>query len=216
MTIVQKESSVCFQTENQCDLQAIHQPDYQIGVWKRRLTPALEMEAEVLAHRDFEAFHFSGSCDNLLTELATFSDDYRLSFSKTLQTDIHQLARWFATLLGTSSVRVLFGRITGDMCQRFHTDIVNLRLLCTYYGPGTLWAEPTAIEEKHVVRGTNEQMIKDPGGIHQVSTGYVALLKGALHEQSQLGGVLHRSPSIQEFGLNRLLLRIDGSRFLDI
>jgi len=208
--------SVELRSEERADLQAIHEAKYQIGIWERTLSSTLNGETATLAQKYFDAFQFLGNCDDLATALCTFSEKYHLHLSATLQQDVVQLAKWFVMLVNVPNVRVLFGRVTGDMCQRFHTDIVRLRLLCTYHGPGTLWAEPDAIEEKHIARGINEQMIKNENGIHQVATGHVALLKGALHDYSQFGAVLHRSPSIEEFGLERLILRMDTNRLLDI
>jgi len=201
--------SNCLERTKRTDLEAIHDPAYQIGIWARTLSPDLQAEALALAQQDFEAFRFSGDYRDLTTALAEHSENQRMSAD--LQDDICMQGRWFAALTNAVSIRLLLGRVTGNMCKRFHTDVVKLRLLCTYYGPGTLWAEPDAIDKKYVSKGTNEQMIKDASLVHQVATGHVALLKGALHEQSAFGAVLHRSPSIEEFGQSRLILRIDAN-----
>lgn len=203
--------SICLERTKRTDLEAIHDPAYQIGIWARTLSPDLQAEALVLAKQDFEAFRFSGDHRDLEMALAEHSESQEIQISADLRDDICMQAQWFADLTNATSIRLLLGRVTGNMCRRFHTDVVKLRLLCTYYGPGTLWAEPNAIEEKYMSKGTNEQMIKDASLVHQVATGHVALLKGALHEQSAFGAVLHRSPSIEEFGQSRLVLRIDAN-----
>ncbi len=212
--MIDTDSSIkanCLEGTQGTDFKAIHSPAYQIGIWKRTLPRDLQAEAMALAQQDFEAFRFSGDPCDLATVLSEHSENQSIRISADLQDDICMQAQWFAELTNATSIRLLLGRVTGNMCRRFHTDVVKLRLLCTYYGPGTLWAAPDAIDEKYVSRGTNEQMIKDASLVHQVATGHVALLKGALHEQSAFGAVLHRSPSIKEFGQSRLILRIDAN-----
>jgi hypothetical protein len=206
---------VCLQGSTWSDLQSIHEADYQIGVWQRELSPELQHEAADLVQKELEPFRFSGTLDQLAKELPQYFILSSSSLSTSLQDDLFQLANQFRALSGAGEIRLFFGRVTGDMCRRFHTDIVSLRLLCTYYGPGTLWAPPGIVNEKYLNRGDNVQMISDEAGIQQLAVGEVGLLKGALHEQSRFGAVLHRSPSIEEFGLARLLLRVDTPSVLD-
>ena len=100
------------------------------------------------------------------------------------------------------------------MCRKFHTDINDLRLLCTYIGPGTLWLPDEAVDLKALQKGGDEQaLVVDEQQIQQVSTGDVVILKGALYPEAN--PILHRSPSIEESGEKRLLLRIDTNEFLN-
>eukprot|EP01023_Acetabularia_acetabulum_P017422 TRINITY_DN18690_c4_g1_i1.p2 TRINITY_DN18690_c4_g1~~TRINITY_DN18690_c4_g1_i1.p2 ORF type:complete len:126 (-),score=13.29 TRINITY_DN18690_c4_g1_i1:296-673(-) len=92
-------------------------------------------------------------------------------------------------------------------CTRLHQDKVNLRVLCTYCGPGTLYIP-------------DEQVIRFPKFLHavkrcnftesdvvQVQPGDLLFLKG----EGLLGragcGAIHRSPDMQENDV-RLLLTI--------
>lgn len=205
MTTIFKTAHSLLQSTNRDALSGIHQPDYQIGIWQRSPEPGLAAEAKALAESQWAGLRFSGEVLALPEALAV---PY---LSLALQADALSLAEWFAHLCGTAQVRLFFGSVRSDMCRRFHTDMVSLRLLCTYAGPGTLWAETAAVSAKHLAKGSNEQIIEDVSGVHQVPTGQVCLLKGALHEHSRHGAVLHRSPSIEEEGQARLILRIDAN-----
>jgi len=198
----------CLISKEQGDLHYIHLPEYQIGVWDRSLPAELKLESEELLNSNWKEFRFTGPAELLSDNLQS------AKIGLSLQTDLLALASWFARLVDNQPLRLYFGKVQKDMCRRFHTDINSLRLLCTYSGPGTLWVRPDAVDQSRVAKGTNEEMIKDPTGVHQANEGDVLLIKGALHESSQYGGALHRSPAVEEAGQSRLLLRIDtGSAF---
>ncbi len=97
------------------------------------------------------------------------------------------------------------------MCRKFHTDINDLRLLCTYAGPGTLW-----VAEDENNRDYDEEHIGEVR-IHQADTGDILILKGALYPKGK--PVVHGSPTIEETDgkrlCERLLLRLDTNSFLD-
>ncbi len=193
----------CLQSENRAALRSIHESEYQAGLW-RRVLPATLTEASLdLINSDWESFRFSGPVEELPARLE------QTGIYPLLRAEVLSQAKWFAALMDNQPLQLFFGKVQKDMCRRFHTDINTLRLLCTYHGPGTLWVRPDAIDHQKVAKGTNEEMVKDPGGVFQADAGEVLLIKGALHEQSQYGAALHRSPAVQQSGESRLLLRID-------
>lgn len=128
-----------------------------------------------------------------------------------LLNDLSTLLKSFEVTSKATQFRVLLSCIETDMCSRFHTDINELRLLCTYYGPGTLWL-PEEGENRHAYNSgePNKQIIQNPKLIQQANTGDVLILKGALYPNAK--AVIHRSPSIQKKGEKRLLLRIDMNK----
>jgi hypothetical protein len=192
----------CLKSSEREKLAFIHQPDYQIGVWERNLPESLMTEVKSMLNSDWKEFRFSGTVNTLAQHL----ESSRLEPG--LQMDVLHLANWYSKLMEGLPLRLFLGKVEHSMCRRFHTDINDLRLLCTYQGPGTLWVRPDAIRKEKVAKGTNEEMIKDPSGVHQANPGEVLLIKGALHEQSTHGSTLHRSPALEP-GQVRLLLRID-------
>ncbi|MEO1712076.1 MAG: DUF1826 domain-containing protein, partial [Bacteroidota bacterium] len=125
-----------------------------------------------------------------------------------LYEDISTLLNLFEDLTEASSFRLLLTTVTSDMCRKFHTDVNDLRMLCTYIGPGTLWLPDEAILQ---AKGRDLQI--DNRKIQQVATGDVVVLKGALYPEAT--PILHRSPAIEEAGETRIVLRIDTNEFLN-
>ncbi|MEM7381676.1 MAG: DUF1826 domain-containing protein, partial [Bacteroidota bacterium] len=98
--------------------------------------------------------------------------------------------------------------------SRFHTDINELRMLCTYVGAGTLWLPDDAVDRNAYLSGKdNKDIVPDKNLIQQVCTGDVLILKGALYPGST--PILHRSPSVTENDEERILLRIDINESLN-
>ena len=92
------------------------------------------------------------------------------------------------------------------MCRKFHTDVNDLRMLCTYVGQGTLWLPDEAVKNEEY-RTRRDEIVIDEDLIQQALTGDVLILKGALYPEAN--AVIHRSPTIEETNERRLLLRID-------
>ena len=114
----------------------------------------------------------------------------------TMMQDIHLLTGLFAVVSRQVTVRLRLECVTDDACTRWHVDAVPLRLLCTYYGPGTEW-----------LAGDDEASV--PG---EVGSPCVALLKGRGFPGEPEGGCLHRSPALSRRPVSqrsRLLLCID-------
>jgi hypothetical protein len=85
--------------------------------------------------------------------------------------------------------------VRDDACARFHVDNVRARLLCTYRGPGTEYADLAAAAA-------------GPEG--RLARGAVAVFRGLRWEGAGVG-LLHRSPPIDGTGATRLLLAIDAA-----
>ena len=96
------------------------------------------------------------------------------------------------------------------MCRKFHTDINDIRLLCTLSGEGTLWLPEFNVNREALdTQKDNEDIVIDPSYIMQAPENSAVLLKGALYPKSGTRAIVHRSPTIEESGEKRLLLRID-------
>jgi len=108
--------------------------------------------------------------------------------------DALHLARRYAALARTTRMRLRIDHVTGDRCRKFHIDQLELRLLCTYAGPGVEWR----------IHGNNT--------IHRAPTGAAVMLRGAMRNHPSLIPVLHRSPPITHLASTlqrRLVLTID-------
>lgn len=123
--------------------------------------------------------------------------------------DIVRQLSLFSQIAQSTSYRLLLATIKSSMCRKFHTDINDLRLLCTYSGLGTLWLTEDNVNRKALdTYGDNECIVLDESRIQQAETGSIVILKGAIYPQEGTVSIVHRSPSIEETGQRRLLLRI--------
>lgn len=189
------------------ELQHIHLQTKNIAVWERE-NPLQEQLCLSLMDTLTRPFSASGSTDEIEAALA----DYFAGFGTEaflLQRDIQRLLQVFSEITEATTFKVLFVVVNTNMCRKFHTDINDLRLLCTYHGPGTLWlAEDDAAQYE----SDNEAGFADRA--HQVKAGQVTILKGALYPSDYVSACVHRSPTVEETGERRLLLRIDTNEFL--
>jgi len=134
-----------------------------------------------------------------------------------LGSDVLMLLELFQEILPSATMQVYMARVESDMCRRYHADYNILRLLCTYEGPGTLWLPDQAVDYKQLgPKGDPQRVVLDPAMVQQTSPGDVILLKGALYPAEETKAAIHRSPSIEESGQARLLLRIDAGSPLDL
>lgn len=192
-------------------LQKIHQKHINISIYDRDITH-LSDEVKSLLARNAE-IRISGDTNSILKQISSElnSNDFSLILN-----DIKGLLLQFEELSGAKSFRLLLSTVNTNMCSRFHTDMNDLRLLCTYSGPGTVWLSENNINRDALeTYGDNETIVKDQSQINYAKTGAVVLLKGAVYPLNGTKAVVHRSPTIEETGMTRLLLRIDANDFLN-
>ena len=192
-------------------LRQIHDKDINIAVLDRDISLLLD-EINTITNNGVE-IRCTGSIEAIYSSLKNglYNDKYPL-----LIQDVYNLIKAFSIISPAKSYRLLLSTIDNNMCKRFHTDLNDLRLLCTYKGPGTLW-----LKENNVNRDAletldgNESIVIDKKQIQQASTGSVVILKGGIYPKEGTKAAVHMSPSIEESGEKRLLLRIDTNEFLN-
>ena len=196
-------------------LWAIHQPEKNIAIYQR---PFSHLTAEVDAILDGlkDPLRMSGSPQEISIQLDEWSIESNEKSLQHWKEDVRQWIQIFAELAESNSLRVLVASINNNMCRRFHTDINDLRLLCTYSGPGTLWL-PDEIINRSALNGDgdNDSIVMNEHMVQQAQTGDIVILKGAIYPAPHTKACVHRSPTIEESGLTRLLLRIDTNDFLN-
>ena len=110
--------------------------------------------------------------------------------------DILQKARRFAAMMRVDAVSVRLEGVDGNACTKVHADYTDVRLIQTFFGPGTDYAPDG-----------------DPSApLQRVPTGWLGLFKGKAYPRRSASGhapCLHRSPPIEGTGEQRLLLVID-------
>ncbi len=186
-------------------LDDIHEEEINIAILDRNVAQ-LSLESNQLIDQNIE-FRSSGEIDKILDDV---TNSKRLHDCFQIKQDMEKLLLLFQKVSIATSFRLLLATIQDNMCTKFHSDINDLRMLCTYSGQGTLWLTEdninlAALDPKRI----NESIAIDTARIQQVKTGAVAILKGAVYPKQGTKAVLHRSPMISESSEKRLLLRID-------
>ena len=191
------------------DLDIIHKEEKNIAIYERKIDE-MENEISYLLNAD-SLLRFSGSKEDILKRLFEEFTTEAIEI-KLLYNDIKQLLETFEKITSAQSFRLNLLTVNSNMCKRFHTDINDLRLLCTYSGQGTYWLpEEATNRNKHHEGEENDKIVSKPNLIQQAGTGDVIILKGALYPKAS--AAIHRSPSIEESNEKRLLLRIDTNEF---
>lgn len=111
-----------------------------------------------------------------------------------LRDDIRDLATRFAALMEVPAVRIRLEAINTNACRKVHADYTDLRLITTYWGPGTDYV-PDGLEP------VDTNLVRLPEGD-------IALFKGRLFGQGH-APCFHRSPPVGDTGERRLVLVID-------
>ncbi len=194
-------------------LQGIHLENKNIAIYERDVYH-LKDELNEFIKSEIE-FRHSGTVQEI--EIAIKKDfDSLMSNGNQLYDDIIRMLKLFQSVSKAKSFRLLLATVNTNMCRRFHTDVNDLRLLCTYYGQGTLWLPEEIVNRKALdTCGDNECIVNDESLIQQVATGDIAIIKGAIYPMDSTKACVHRSPTIEESGETRLLLRIDTNEFLN-
>jgi|SRR3989344_1085088 len=94
----------------------------------------------------------------------------------------------------------------------FHTDKVELRLICTYLGRGTEWVSNDNVNRESLTNGEDiNSRIRDQSKIYQIKPFWVALMKGELYVGNRGREIIHRSPNLGDKDLSRVRYRITST-----
>lgn len=199
------------------ELDAINLKNYNVASLKR--APDFDISDLLNSLTKLTNFHFQQTSgkERIMLHLKNYLSTLGIHPTKELEYflgDIENLIGVFNRLTNTKKVNLLLTVVNTNMCKLFHTDINELRLLCTYKGKGTLWVDNSNVNWNELnCCNTNEKLIKDQNKVHQAKAFEVLILKGALHKFNSTHAILHRSPTIEETKQKRLLLRIDKHNF---
>lgn len=97
-------------------------------------------------------------------------------------------------------VHLKLGLVERIDCPVFHTDWVNLRLICTYVGAGTEYVGNRSVNRAALCRPlataaqTNAAIVRDATAVRQVAPFAVGLFKGNTYPGQRGRGIVHRSP----------------------
>jgi len=190
----------------------IHQPDVNLVFMPRAGTEDIRWVSEQLIQIDFPGIDHVVSIDTvepvLDVQLNRIGGDYaRL---REFAHDLATITRAFIRITGRFKVKLILKVVADDACERFHTDRYDLRLLCTYFGPGTEWSPDDNVNRKKLMGGTNDEIIRDWSRVNRLQQFDIAILKGEASAANIGKGIVHRSPPVSAQKERRLLLRLDA------
>lgn len=188
-------------------LDQIHDSSTNIAIYNRD-TSYLNEELDTSIDPSIE-IELSGKADEIVEGLKDKLEDAPL-----IKKDIIELIHLFQKVAKTDNIKLRLVGVNTNMCRKFHSDINDLRMLCTYSGPGTLWLKDETVNREALVN-MKEDLLAQENKVEQVDTGSVVILKGALYPSEYADAIIHRSPSIEESSKHRLLLRLDTNAFLN-
>lgn len=97
-------------------------------------------------------------------------------------------------------VHLKLGLVERIDCPVFHTDWVDLRLICTYTGVGTEYVGNRSVNRGALCRPletqaqTNAAIVRDSAAIRRIAPFSVGLFKGNTYPGQRGRGIVHRSP----------------------
>lgn len=196
-------------------MSSIRKPDYNLVHWPRPQDAAITRFLESLTQQNpipsplKESSLATHIADRLADHLAPYAQGNEDGLDS-LRADVDQMATSFAAVASSPRIKMTFALIQDDMCRLFHTDVIELRLLCTYLGPGTLWVPDQYVNWEHMDKASNEARVHDLNEVRQLAPFELGILKGALYESNDGPAVLHRSPIVSKKDSMRVLLRFDS------
>ncbi|WP_437936980.1 DUF1826 domain-containing protein [Sorangium sp. So ce341] len=114
--------------------------------------------------------------------------------------DVRGLISVFADLTGCPRIGVRLARLDKPMCPRLHADMVTVRLVTTYVGPGTEWAEHADVRRDRLGHRSNgvpdevSGVLRAGARLRRMAPFDVGLLKGEAWPGNRDRGAVHRSP----------------------
>ena len=190
-------------------LETVNQPGVELAAWQREPDPAwaiwfesLPLDAWPACRLDLAPEGTKAALDASFDACGTPRGVSRDAFAA----DVARLVALFAGLAQAPTVRLRLDMVTGDACRRWHRDCVPLRLVCTFWGPGTQWVPPA--DGAEVLTRPDDEAPQAMA----FQAADVALFKGCgWPGQPHEGGIVHRSPRIAGTGVARLVLVLDAA-----
>jgi len=163
-----------------------------------------ELQSFSFSKTPIESWNYTKTLDALLEER---KGTQHTKFSRLIEDIKELLAECYSLSDDYEPHEVSLSAVRGVPCTKFHADFLPLRMICTYYGAGTIFLpqESTRYPCLNEGRPNKRVVIKDKP-INQANPFDVLLLKGRKFNKGELRPCAHRSP--ESDGL-RLVLKID-------
>lgn len=192
-------------------LRRVLAPKTNVVVWRRRLPPSFSAYLEQCASFGWSVERViegePGPLDDLVTLLDPGPNRDRLSG------DLAARVAQFRALCRPRRFHLQLGVVTRNQCAKFHVDFIKMRLLCTYWGPGTEWVDNDVVDRGCLCHPSdpddaNARIVKNPRAVRRSEAGDVMVLKGESWPGNTNQGAVHRSPPVETSGARRLVLSL--------
>ncbi|WP_019625863.1 DUF1826 domain-containing protein [Thioalkalivibrio sp. ALJT] len=189
------------------ELKGIHRSNVNALIWRRSLDPQLRDQARALVSQG-PGMILDARCrpDQVRERLHASADLPPFKIHR-LAYDLERLAHNFAVVAHAVSIRLQLEVLAHQPCPLFHEDHNILRMVCSYTGPGTEYADDRFVNRDRLGCGDNEGVLAGHPPI-ALDRGAVILMKGK--RSPTCGGLaaVHRSPPVTG-DPQRLLVRLD-------
>jgi hypothetical protein len=186
------------------DMVEIFEPDCSILVWERLPNEKIiEHFSNNPIEREIHIREILSKNNYSISDL--LSDYSELFLLPELVMDLELLTEMYCDLLDLEEFGFRFSNLRSQMCPKFHVDFVGIRMLCTYFGPGTEYLERNSENLEALVIQDDQEITKNVQSVNPMD---VILLKGERWEGNEKKGAIHRSPNVS-IGENRIFLSLD-------
>jgi hypothetical protein len=192
-------------------LQQILDPGVNLSLWQRPIQQSITRELSSLKAADLPDVRCSTSLDSFESDVTILLQQQGLDpmVFTSWRKDLDQIAEHYFGVSDDRDVTLRLVTTDGDDCPRYYVDRTNLRLLCTYQGPGTEWLANDQVDRSAQGSGAPNEEILRFGEPFRFEPFWVGILKGDAYPGNAGSGLVHRSPPVKDLGLTRVLFCLD-------
>ena len=192
-------------------LRHILNPGVNLCLWQRPSQPAIAQELLSLQTSALPDVRCSTSPDSFDQDVSTLLQQQGLDplAFKNWCIDLRRVADLYFSVSKNRDVTLRLVTTDEDDCPRFHVDQTQLRLLCTYRGPGTEWLNDEQVDRAAQSTGAPNDEIIRHGEPNEFEPFWVGIMKGNAYPGNSGRGLVHRSPQISGSGKTRVLFCLD-------
>ena len=191
-------------------LERILDPEVNLCLWRRPVQVDIAQELLALGALDLPDVRPETSSSSFSQDIITLMAEHQLDPDRfaNLRADLEALVSRFSQVSEGRNLRFRLVTTTDNDCKRFHLDRRNLRLICTYQGPGTEWLTDDQVDREALAACSHCASVSRYGEPSQFHRFWVGIMRG---DPANVGtGLVHRSPTIEGTGQVRVLFCLDS------
>jgi len=192
-------------------LEGIRRPGIRLCWWRRALEPSvtafMAAQRPLMPRQRMFSLSDAEPLESVLDAQLSGFVDSRWHGYGAWREDVLRVIAIARALSRGPCLRIRLESVASNGCRLFHSDLVPLRLITTYRGPGTEWLPDWAVDPRATSRQDNQHVL-DMTRMSRLGAGDIALMKGDRYPGEQRAGLMHRSPPSAP-GAPRFVLAID-------